>query len=625
MRLLPLLFLSACFDYDFTEKDDGAAAGFDDSGGDPATDTEDNDACAAESFPPEPCGENDACDYEIGGFTPIVEWDVPGENSLALPVVADLDGDGLPEIIVDWCYVWTLGVLAVYHGDGSGEVWRDETADLAMGSSPAVGDLDGDGSPEIVAVRQYAGSIFSTGDFTVVAWSAEGDTLWESEHYTDGEMDHAAGPALSDMDHDGDPEIIVGRVILHSDGSERGVGRYGRGCPADGGMAIAREGAQPAVADLDLDGIEEVITGNAIYDPDGDALWNDSSANDGAVAVANLDADPEGEFLSVSWNEIMARDTDGTVLWGPLVNRSANIFPVPAVGDVDNDGFPEIVVAGGNVLWVLNHDGTMLWSAPVHDESGATGASLFDFDADGTLEIVYIDERQLIAYNGADGTVKFQSDEHTSVTMYDYPVIADVDADGHAEIVVAHDGFGVGISVYGDAANSWAPARPLWNQHAYTITNINDDLTIPTTQVQNFTTYNSFHSALPLAPGENLGADLQAEILQVCEDDCDAGWLRVVGRGLNRGSDTLEAGIPLALYSVTAGGNVLVATGITTTPTPAGETTEAVRFDVGTSLVTDSLGLLLQADDDGTGIGDISECDEYNNAFGFDEGAAWCR
>jgi hypothetical protein len=614
MRLaLPLLVLAGCSDYDLTGKDEAGGHSIDDDTGTSETDAD--DACAPADYPPEACGGNDECVWEVGGFTPIVEWDTPGENSLALPVVADLDGDGMPEIIVDFSYVWTQGTLAVYHGDGSGEVWRDTRASLAMSSHPAVADLDGDGTPEIVAVKEYAGSLFSTGDFTVAAWSADGDEIWESEHYTDGEFDHATGPIISDMDHDGEPEIVAGRVILHADGTERGVGRYGRGCPADGGIAIAREGSQPAVADIDLDGTEEVITGNAIYDPDGNALWNVDGALDGAVSVANLDDDPEGEFVAVNWNEITAYDTDGSVIWGPLTNRSANIFPIPAIGDLDNDGYPDIVVAGGNELWVLTHDGRMLWTAPVHDESGATGASLFDFDGDGVLEVVYIDEQQMIAFNGSDGVVKFQTDEHSSATMYDYPVIADVDADGHAEIVVAHDGFGTGFSVYGDLTDSWAPARKLWNQHAYTVTNINDDLTVPVTQVQNFTTFNSYHSALPLAPGESLGDELEGEIVDVCEDDCDHGWLRVVGRGLNTGTGELDAGIQLALYSVTADGNLLLDTATTTTPTPALQTTEAVRFDVDTALLADSEGLLVSVDDDGTGIGAITECVETNNTF----------
>jgi len=423
------------------------------------------------------------------------------------------------------------------------------------------------------------------------------------------------------MDHDGDPEIVAGRVILHSDGTERGVGNYGRGCPAATGWLD--EGAQSAIADLDLDGTEEVIVGNAIYGPDGNDLWHNSGLNDGAVSIANLDSDPEGEFIAVSWNEITALDTDGTVLWGPLANRSANIFPTAAIGDLENDGDVEIVVAGGDLLWVLNADGTLQWDARVHDMSGASGASLFDFDADGILEVVYIDEIQMIAYNGSDGTVKFQTDEHASPTMYDYPVIADVDADGHAEIVVVHEGFGTGLSVYGDVNNSWAPARGVWNQHAYSISNINDDLSVPVTATPNFTLYNSWHSALPLAPGTEMGLEIEAEILDVCEDDCDQGTLRVAARIRNTGLVEAPTGIQVALYARAGGNDTLLGVESTSDAVASGMTSEAIEFVVDAGDVAGATGLVAVADDDGTGTGVLGECVESNNAW-LEEGG-WCE
>src|SRR5690606_16751416 len=118
----------------------------------------------------------------------------------------------------------------------------------------------------------------------------------------------------------------------------------------------------------------------------------------------------------------------------------ANILSVPAIDDLDGDGMPEIVVAGGSQVVVFHHDGQVFWTHDeVHDVSGATGASIFDFDADGNKEVVYIDEVAVYAFDGRNGNVLFRSDAHASNTLFDYPVIADVDADGSAEIVVAHN------------------------------------------------------------------------------------------------------------------------------------------------------------------------------------------
>jgi hypothetical protein len=608
MTTLLLATLFACQDYDLNAKEEDPD-GLDDSAGGGGADTDPDSACALTNFPVEDCAATDACDYEVGGFTPVVEWGITGKSSTALPVVGDLTGDGLPEIVANLSPLIGAGTLTVYENDGT-LLWEKRGMDIAYGSAAALADIDDDGSPEVLAVVDNG---WGSG-YSVAALRADSSTLWISDAYTDGEFNWATGIAVSDMDHDGSPEIVAGQVILNADGTERAVGRGGVGASA------SIEGAHPAIADLDLDGSEEIITGSDAYDADGNTVFR-TREQDGAVAVANLDDDPEGEFVVTAGNQIRAHDTDGSVLWGPATHPTANIMSIPAIGDLDADGSPDIVVAGGNEIWALRADGTELWTARVTDESGATGASIFDFDADGIPEVVYIDEVQMLAYNGADGAVKFRSTEHRSVTMYDYPVIADIDGDDHAEIIIASQG-DYGLAVFEDATNSWAPARSVWNQHAYSITNINDDLSVPVSATPNFTLYNNFHSALALAPGESLGDDLATEVLEVCEDDCDVGVLRVIGRGQNTGNGTLDAGVRFALYGDTADGPRLLATAETTTPTPPQKTTEALAFDVPADDVQGVTALRLVADDDGTGTGAISECVETNNDMLFD--GAFC-
>ena len=71
----------------------------------------------------------------------------------------------------------------------------------------------------------------------------------------------------------------------------------------------------------------------------------------------------------------------------------------------------------------------------------------------------------------------------------------DVDNDNNAEIVVVSDAFyggKVGIQVYGDLNDTWVNTRKIWNQHAYHITNVNDDGTIPQFMAKNWERYNSF-------------------------------------------------------------------------------------------------------------------------------------
>jgi hypothetical protein len=615
-----LVLAVACSDYKLTGNTDTTDGNNDDT--DVVVDGEGGapEACRPSTFPVEDVAIDDTCpDAPDGGFDPIEEWTYgDGQGCLSLPVVADLDADGLPEVIVNVTDGLGLGTgkLVVLDGNGNKKfVLKD--AKLGYGSPPAVGDVDGDRKPDIIVVREYQSSMLQKGDYTAVAYEADGTQKWESAHFIGLDFDYATAPVLADLDADGEVEVVVGRVILHgADGSTRGVGAHGRGSygiSSFGGRTIS-ESSVSAVADLDLDGIQEVIVGDAAYDPDGNDIYvNDQE--DAMIGIANVDGDPEGEIVAVSHNKVRVVDTDGTKIWGPKEIPSANIVSPPAIGDVDLDGKPEIVIAGGNKLRVINaEDGSAVWSADVTDESGATGASIFDFEGDGVPEIVYIDEVEMVAYDGPTGAVKFYSTDHTSPTMFDYPTIADVDADGHAEILVCHQGFDYALSVYGDKSNSWAGARKLWNQHAYSITNINDDLTIPQHPVQGFVASNTWHSAVATT-GAAVGLNLGSEVLQVCEDDCDEGTVWVTGRVRNSSDEDVPAGLAVTLYADNGTGRDPLATVTTTKKVAAGKTSEALVFAVSSALAALADGFVLVVDDDGHGNGTFSECSELDNAW----------
>jgi hypothetical protein len=218
----------------------------------------------------------------------------------------------------------------------------------------------------------------------------------------------------------------------------------------------------------------------------------------------------------------------------------------------------------------------------------------------------------MIAFDGPTGGVKFYTDDHGSNTMFDYPVIADLDGDDHAEALVCHNFFRSAMSVYQDATNSWASARPVWNQHAYSINNINDDLTVPVEPAPAFTEHNSWHSALS-SSGEVLGFELEADILEVCEDECAEGWVYVTARVRNLSEEEVESGISVALYARSGGTDSLLATGTTDEAIPGGWAGSALVFRVEADALAGAEALWFQADDDGSGTGAVVECAESNN------------
>lgn len=587
-------------------------------------------------------------EFVVGDFDPAIEWEGGrGKSMRALPVVADLDGDDLPEVIANLTNSLPAagkGALVVYEGDGSGEHCRDDDARLGYASSPAVADLDGDGKPEIVSVRadkqQVPTARLNQTAYRVVAWSNGCVEQWESEPFDRTHFDYASSVVVSDMDKDGDPEIVAGRVILHADGTVRGIGPHGHGSwgalpglpPVLGGDGTpVTEAAIPAVVDLDLDGIEEVIVGNAMYTPDGDVKWYAGPSAllnpaiprmDGIVGVANLDDDPEGEFVVTTYATLRAHDTNGDLLWGPIEldpsqgqgdEETGNIAAPPAIGDLDADGFPEIVTAAGNELSAFNHDGSKLWEIPVQDLTGATGAAIFDFEGDGADEVVYIDEQALYAIDGSTGFVKLRSDRHSSETMMDYPVIADVDADDEAELLVAHTLLGPAFTVYGSGGGKWAPARPLWNQHAYSRDNIEDDLGVPTSGDPGFTTHNTWHGATDRSLYEiEPKFDLQVALHEVCEEECALGRAWVAVQPINRTPRPVESGVAVTLYAQIDGENVEVETKFTEEAIPAGRSGELMLFAVDSRAARRSAGFIATINE-----GDVfAECNTDDNAAG---------
>ncbi len=598
------LTMTACLDY-----------GLRGDGDDPPPTDDDDDTtevppvpqeCDPDNWPAEEVGPaDDACVPEPDdGFTPIVEWSYDPGGCLSVPVVGDLDGNGQPDIVLNITNILSAaGELVVLRGDGS-TLWEDPDASLGYAASPALGDLDGDGSPEVVVVREYATSMWGgAGDYTVVAYGGTGAQLWESEHFQGFQVNYETSPSISDMDHDGSAEVVVGRVILDATGATRATS-------ADGGTGSFMV---PAVTDLDLDGVEEVIGGVAWYALDGQVLWTNpvQSAWGGLVAVANLDDDPEGEVVVTMGEEVHVYDTDGTAFWAtPLTLQAGQLVSAPAIGELDGDPYPEIVVAGGSQLYCLNHDGTVRWTAPVTDETGATGATIFDFEGDGIPEVAYVDEVSILVFDGTTGTLKYSNSEHSSNTMWEYAVIADVDADDHAEIAVCHNGLShPSMTVFGAQNDGWEPARPVWNQHAYGISNVGDDLSIPTEAVPSFADSNTWHSALA-DTWNGVGVDLWLEILEVCCEE-DVGYVTV--RVLNRGYEALEDDVSVALYAHVDDDMELVATGVVTGGIAAGWTSEALDLYVPAETLRQAVRMSAVADDDGTGAGVVAECSEGNN------------
>jgi len=464
---------------------------------------------------------------------------------ICTPVVADIDRDGVPEVIFTagngrTDSDTTRNVLRVIRGTDGSEVWTDTQRLYSRLSHVAVGNLDDDPELEIVALLK--GTTYSG---TIVAYNHDGTVLWETQRTFSG---NGGAPTLADLEGDGTTEVIYGNIVLN--GRTGAIKWTGTGT---GGFSLG--GPISAVADVDLDGSLEVIAGPTVYRADGTILWRAVGVPDGFAAVANFDDDPYPEIVITGSGRATLLDNDGSVKW----SITGNYYGAPAVGNVDSDEEPEIFVAGCNLLSLLEPNGAVKWTRSISDGSCQTGATVFDFEGDGSVEMVYRDERFLYVLDGLDGSVKLRV-ESSSATWTENPIIADVDADGSADIVVGIDRYTrnlAGVAVYESETRSWLPTRSIWNQHAYSITNVNDDGSIPRYPTPNWLAgYNNFRCnspgrGQPPAPA----ADLTVTIQRVCSNQL----LVRVGNG---GSLQAPAGVEVSLYNgdPDAGGQLLNST-----------------------------------------------------------------
>ena len=431
------------------------------------------------------------------------------------------------------------GVIRAVRGDNGDEIWTANDAKVAPVGNLAVGDIDGDGNVEIVAPGQYGG---------IVAYDHEGHLKWFNQEVSliGGWKGTWGGPSLADLDADGSTEIVFGAAVLDSNGT---LLWQDITCPTPTFGAIS------VLADINGDGRQDILTGTRAYDMNGSILWSNQNINPGYPAVLDIEKDGTPEIAVVANSNLYILDNKGNKLIQTYIPGGGG---GPAtIADFDSDGLPEIGVVGRYYYTVFDTDGSVLWNVSANDtSSGVVGSSAFDFENDGNIEIVFSDHSKFQILNGKDGTTKLDF-KHYTLTGTDYPVVADIDNDDHADIVfcgISNDN--VWLRAIQGVNNTWANTRKIWNQHSYHINNINDDGSIPRHEQSSWVKHNTYRYNSFIAPRAT--PDLAVSLLHLHDNGADANVtlsLRVSNGGAIASPDaalTLYDG-ETALRTVTVG------------------------------------------------------------------------
>lgn len=389
-------------------------------------------------------------------------------------------------------------------------------------SGVAIGDMDGDGNPEVVV-----------GADKLYCLSYDGNLKW-SYPMTNANF---CSPVIANVDTTGDAEVIMAsRDTLYCFNSDSTVKwTY----PITGTYEGTWAGPQVSAADIDAseEGIEVfAVTPTNVYciDSEGGFKWSYPMPGNNCwpgIAIADLDTNGSPEIVVTSSDyatsgpshfHMYCLRADGTEKW---VHTGTGLISQSAIADINKDTIPEIVVQrapqqGATTKEIIafkeKADSSGLetvWTASGTDLTPASVPSpvLCDIDGDGDKDVMWIGrtkiipcEGKLYIFNGMDGLHPdnlggpcYVNSDFASRTYCEHVAVADIDDDGHIEIVGIHPNGGndsYGIAILG--SDTWADSRNLFTSHLYHTTDINDDVTVPKIEPKNWENHNTWLTQL---------------------------------------------------------------------------------------------------------------------------------
>jgi len=488
------------------------------------------------------CGN--ASDLSIDDIS--LKWSSADEtaNSHGQPFVADLDNDGSPEVIVTNEENGTLNILDGLNNGAYAAISQASPGAIDLGFKPfntvAIANL-GIGNHASIVVAGYTGTPDNP-DYQISLWSYDGTIMvesWKKDLSTLTTSNADPGTiGIADFDGTGSlgAQIYFANVVLNADGTV-----YAQGTDLNWPTTIGYGSLALDVLDVEgnNDGVLELITAGKIWSVNAGSLTLLKDINDAIDADASIigdyyvktwrnavpitesrvmisaaDYDLDGNIELIFPGALGSSGTDATAIfqWDPE-NNEVKVFKTSnnhsrgagriAIGDTDGDGGMNALFVSGNTLYNLNENFQQQWNFTVTEgnTTGYGGVTLYDFNGDGKSEILYRDREYFKAFKDLGTTAQTILEAPCkSFTREEYPIVADINNDGQAEICfsclannatdatnasleTANTPLG-SIRVYSASNGSrWQPTRGVWNQHAYMNVNIvADDLSIPTDQ-----------------------------------------------------------------------------------------------------------------------------------------------
>jgi hypothetical protein len=378
-------------------------------------------------------------DYEKHGLAPWMQFFYDWR-------FGDLTGDGE----IDFILTGGARRQIAFRHDGA-ELWRYEDPlsyaeggagflDIRLDANFPIADIDGDGVPELVCARKHEGAL----DLCVV--NARTGDLKACVPYPDlayrprdcrgsilvGNL--TGGPRPTDLlvswDYASLTALDAGLNVLWSRVIEHEAGR-----------AHVTMGHTPYLADIDGDGRDEIMAGSCLLDADGATRWvapdlpaliEDGHADSVQIAQLHETGTPNVVMSTGAY----CFDASGNLLWGRDALQHGQALHTGKLR-VDLPGRQVVVYEGASRVdpslrdrvLALTADGDLLWDFPVIQpdmQEGGFGFWLGDWDGDG-LDEVWVNDPEKVNILDGEGRVVETLPGHL---IYVFDLIGDRRAEG---------------------------------------------------------------------------------------------------------------------------------------------------------------------------------------------------
>ncbi|MBK8492797.1 MAG: VCBS repeat-containing protein [Saprospirales bacterium] len=292
----------------------------------------------------------------INGQTGALKWSVPSGGGDSPPTVGDVDGDGKPEVL----FGNFSGQVRILNGENGSLAKSIQVFPNALQTAPTLCDVNQDGHLDFIVANYFS----SEGSFVYAFDFASGQPIWVNE-MTDPAGDYYAyhGGAVADIDGDGKEEYVIGG----GNGTIRALN------VEDGSVLWMKSGLVSvinaiSIANLDEDAALEVIYNNNDYETfdsrigvldglTGQLEWSypiDFSAFRG-MAVSDINGNGKLDLVSGHFlGELIAVEPFSGLIWNTdlagYFNPGLPWFDVdhgPLVADFDGDDTLEVFTVAG--------------------------------------------------------------------------------------------------------------------------------------------------------------------------------------------------------------------------------------------------------------------------------------